>query len=63
MKNKYTEDHSGEMTEALAVLMEKTSLEKVLEGYAYGVKWVGGEGVHLLQDHIMASLWSGTQAH
>lgn len=38
MKNKYTEDHSGEMTEALAVLMEKTSLEKVLEGYAYGVK-------------------------
>lgn len=38
MKNKYAEDQSGEMTEALAVLMEKTLLEKVLEGYAYGVK-------------------------
>lgn len=38
MKNKYTEDHSGEMTEALVLLMEKTSLEKVLEGYACGIK-------------------------
>lgn len=36
MKNKYAEDHSGEMTEALAFLMEKTFLEKVLEGYTYG---------------------------
>lgn len=38
MKNKYTEDHSGEMTEVLVLFMEKTFLEKVLEGYACGIK-------------------------
>lgn len=34
MKNKYAEDQPGEITEALAVLMEKTFMEKVWEGYA-----------------------------
>lgn len=34
MKNKYAEDQPGEIMEALAVLMEKTFMKQVLEGYA-----------------------------